>query len=238
MRSQFHIIVLLVCIVCAAGCIKNQDSSQISATLETQSPHQTETHPNNISRPTEDQENMITMNTGNVTAIPTIIEPIQSIEPVLTVTTMQPVLSSTPALPVSTIRPDPIVVFRDATLLSLDDLQTKKNAVLSSYRSGKIIELKEQADLYENALRRNSILPKVPTKMDYVKVSYYDYVDRASQSAQSFHNGADRWIANDKSSANAYFDAGIIASDRADIAEKRIRTFFKNYVTQVQTNLT
>lgn len=87
-------------------------------------------------------------------------------------------------------------------------------------------------------IRTNSVIPDIPSKMDYARMNYYEYTDQAGQFAQSFTDGANRWIASDKASANSLFDAAIMASDRADIADKRIRVFLRDHVLTVQQNQT
>jgi hypothetical protein len=125
---------------------------------------------------------------------------------------------------------DPVVDFRDRTLLVLDNLQESKEGVIRTYKSGDMAKVKEKATDYTLFIRRNSAVTNMPRKMDYVRLNYYEYTDQAGQFAQCFSDGADRWMANDKSSANSFFDAGVMASDRADIADKRIRMFLKDHV--------
>jgi hypothetical protein len=125
---------------------------------------------------------------------------------------------------------DPVVEFRDRTLLVLDNLQESKDGVLRMYKSGDIANVKAKATDYALFIRRNNAVTNMPRKMDYVRLNYYEYTDQAGQFAQCFTDGADRWMANDKSSANSFFDAGIMASERADIADKRIRVFLKDHV--------
>gem|GEM_PF-1228315 len=156
--------------------------------------------------------------------------PVQTIPP-------EPSLS-----PVRTIKPDrtqePLVAFRDSVLLSLDNLQSAKEGLLLTYRTGDMTRVQQKADEFVLMVRRSSELSNVPTKMDFVRLNYYDYVDQTSQFAKNFKEGADRYLASDKASATSFFEAGIMASDRADISEKRIRTFLSEHVLQVQINQT
>lgn len=142
--------------------------------------------------------------------------------------------------PVRTIMPDrtqePLVAFRDTVLLSLDNLQSAKEGLLLTYRSGDMALVQQKADEFSLMVRRSSELSNVPTKMDFVRLNYYDYIDQTSQFAKNFKDGADRYLASDKASATSYFEAGIMAADRADISEKRIRTFLSEHVIQVQIN--
>ncbi len=141
-----------------------------------------------------------------------------------------------------TIKPDrtqePLVAFRDSVLLSLDNLQSAKEGLLLTYRTGDMTRVQQKADEFVLMVRRSSELSNVPTKMDFVRLNYYDYVDQTSQFAKNFKEGADRYLASDKASATSFFEAGIMASDRADISEKRIRTFLSEHVLQVQINQT
>lgn len=174
-----------------------------------------------------------------------------TVTPGKNVVTDQPNRNFTPELtpspvpsqkPVETLQPvrtqDPLVAFRDKTLLSLNNLQGAKEGILLTYQSGDMVRVKQKAEEYALTIRRNSEITDMPAKMDYVRLTYYEYIDQARQFAQSFRDGADRWIASDKSSANSLYDAGIMASSRADISEKRIRTFFDEHVQPIQINLT
>lgn len=213
------ILLILLCLAFLSGCIKNQEISPVTPAPGTQAPL-----PAGIQGQPE----------GNMTLT---VQPAAS--PAVEQTIIKPTPTVSPSVPVPTpvtIRPDPTIVFRDQTIMTLDDLQAKKEAIITSYRAGDITRVKERAEEYAKTLRKKSTLAGMPQKMDYIRVSYYDYTDRADQCARSFADGADRWLANDKSSANSYFDAGIIASERADMADKRIRTFFRDYVHQVQVN--
>ncbi len=129
-----------------------------------------------------------------------------------------------------TTKPDPNVVFRDRMVLTLDDMQAAKDGILTSYRAGDIARVREKSLEFSRTISNKSIITDMPSKMDYVRMNYYEYVDQAGQFSQSFSDGADRWMASDKASANSLFDAAIMASDRADIADKRIRTFFRDHV--------
>jgi hypothetical protein len=49
--------------------------------------------------------------------------------------------------------------------------------------------------------------------------------DRMTQFADNFKQAASLMERGEKSSANSYVSAGIMAGDRADISDKRIRVF-------------
>lgn len=159
--------------------------------------------------------------------------------PVQNVSAPSPVPSVSPA---RTIMPDrtqdPLVGFRDSVILSLDNLQSSKEGLILTYRSGDIARVQQKANEYALMVRRNGELSDVPTKMDYVRLNYYDYIDQAGQVAKNFKDGADRYMASDKASATSFFEAGIMLADRADISDKRIRTFLNEHVRQVQINQT
>jgi hypothetical protein len=133
-------------------------------------------------------------------------------------------------------KPDPSIEFRDKTLLLLDNMQAAKEGILLSYRAGDYDRVREKAKELTELIRKNSIIREIPIKMDYARMNYYEYIDQVGQFAQSCTDGANRWISSDKASANSLFDAAVMASDRADIADKRIRTFFVEHLPPVQTN--
>lgn len=137
------------------------------------------------------------------------------------------------AIPITsqpTRKPDPNVIFRDRMVLTLDDMQSAKDGILASYHAGDIARVREKSIEFSKTISNKSIITDMPSKMDYVRMNYYEYIDQAGQFSQSFSDGANRWMASDKASANSLFDAAIMASDRADIADKRIRTFFRDHV--------
>jgi hypothetical protein len=216
-----HIPLLLIILgtfVLGAGCVQNQNGSQVIS-------------------PVQEQITVVTT--------PTQIEPTPWITPVQSTTTTvhqtaHPIQTTLPTqipqpfvTPVPTRTQDPTVTFRDHILLTLDNLQVGKDGILKAHQRGDVVRVRDTAREFEQTLQRKDVLAGMPSKMDYVRVNYYEYADRAGQFAQSFEEGASRWLANDKSSANSFFDAGIIASERADIADKRIRTFLKDHVQEV-----
>nr|WP_319538299.1 hypothetical protein [uncultured Methanospirillum sp.] len=169
----------------------------------------------------------------------------QTPAPLMSSSDTRPVQTTSPGpslSPVRTIMPDrtqePLVAFRDVVLLSLDNLQSAKEGLLLTYRTGDMARVQQKAEEFSLMVRRSSELSNVPTKMDYVRLNYYDYIDQTGQYAKSFKDGADRYLASDKASATSLFEAGIMAADRADISDKRIRTFLSEHVFQVQINQT
>ena len=217
-------ILLLFILSLVAGCVQNTSPPVPVPTPET--------------TPVQIQENTPSEPVSTVVNAP-LAEQITPISPELTLIDPTPLPTSQPDVMVKqTTTPDPTVVFRDRTLLTLDNMQGAKEGVLLMYKEGDIARVKEKADAYALLIRRNSEVSGMPMKMDYVRLNFYEYTDQAGQFAQSFSDGAARWMANDKSSANSLFDAGVMASDRADIADKRIRTFLKEHVQDVQINQT
>jgi len=144
--------------------------------------------------------------------------------------------------PVRTFIPDrtqdPLVGFQDRVLLTLDNLQGAKEGLLLTYQTGDMVRVQQKAEELSLMVRRNSELSDVPTKMDYVRLNYYDYIDQTGQFAKNFKEAADRYLASDKASATSLFQAGIMTADRADISDKRIRTFLSEHVHPVQINQT
>ncbi|HWQ63978.1 MAG TPA: hypothetical protein VN429_06140 [Methanospirillum sp.] len=216
-----YCIVILVCLIFLAGC--TSEPSPISpASNSSQTPASTLTpvEPVHVNAP----ETPVPMASSGT--IPDIKNP-----------------SPVPSIsPVRTVMPDwtqdPLVGFRDSIILSLDNLQSGKEGLILTYRSGDIARVQQKANEYALMVRRNSELSDVPTKMDFVRLNYYDYIDQTEQVAKNFKDGAARYLASDKASATSFFEAGIMASDRADISDKRIRTFLSEHVRQVQINQT
>jgi len=226
MTSQIpSLIFILLILTLVAGCVQNTPiPSPIPTAADTPVPTQTE----GTGEPTyQDTSSPSPQTTTPVTPELTVITP-----------TLLPVPEPSAPAVQQTPRQDPSVAFRDRTLFALENLQEAKNGILLLYKSGDIARMKEKADDYIVLIRKNGVITDMPKKMDYVRLNYYEYTDQAGQFAQSFSDGSTRWMANDKSSANSLFDAGVMASDRADIAEKRIQTFLKDHVQQVQINQT
>lgn len=217
------LLLISLCVI-MAGCVQSpSDSDQFNINVSSPStsepvPQIESSEANHTERSTEELQNQTILVTPSLTPIPT---------PEMT----------TP-LPTSTITPqktqDPNVVFMEKTLLSLDDMQAAKEGLILTYQSGDMVRLGAKARELRDLIRQNGVITGMPAKMDYVRLNYYEYTDQASQFSQTFIDGSDRWLASDKSSANSLFDAGIMAASRADIADKRIRTFFKEHVMPVQ----
>lgn len=217
------LLLIPICII-MAGCVQAPVDNNHSA-IDTSSPaisepvHQIESsEANHTEQPAEALQNQTISVTPSLTPIPT---------PELT----------TP-LPTSTTAPqktqDPNIAFMEKTLLSLDDMQAAKEGLILIYQSGDMVRLGAKARELRDLIRQNGVITGMPAKMDYVRLNYYEYTDQASQFSQTFIDGSDRWLASDKSSANSYFDAGIMAASRADIADKRIRKFFEEHVMPTQ----
>ena len=186
--------------------------------------------------PAEDINQVITVNDSESGSIITpapiqtdnISHPISTIIQPDPYRTPKPVSVNTP--PITTLKPDRTIVFRDRILFALDEMQAAKEGILLTYRAGDIERVREKSKDLSRIIRENGEISDMPSKMDYARMNYYEYTDQASQFAQSFTDGANRWIASDKASANSLFDAAVMASNRADIADKRIRTFFHDHV--------
>ncbi|HWQ66124.1 MAG TPA: hypothetical protein VN372_04555 [Methanospirillum sp.] len=150
----------------------------------------------------------------------------------------EPVPSGTPFIPPAIATPGPLVIYRDQVLAMMAELQTAKEGLLLSYQANDITKTEEKAADLEKMIRRNAYLTDTPTKMDYIKVNWNEYIRQLTSCVQSFKDGSARWKVNDKASATSLFDAGLIAADRADIAVKHIRIFFDDHVPDVQLNST
>ena len=218
------LLLILVILTLGAGCIQNNQVNTPEPTGQavSQATVGTQAEPENMTTP-----------------VP-VIQPDNQSEPSPTIKQPHPYATSKP-LPTNTIatqKPDRTIAFRDWMLLTLDDMQGAKEGIILTYRAGDIERVKVKSKELSDLIRKNGVITDMPSKMDYARMNYYEYIDQAGQFAQSFSEGANRWIASDKSSANSYFDAAMMASDRADIADKRIRTFFKEYIQPTQINQT
>jgi hypothetical protein len=214
-------IVILIGLTFMAGCT----SGPSSTTLSSDSSH----------IPVSNQSPMAPVHV-NTTETPV---PVLSSDTLPAIKTPSPVPSISPIQTIKLDRTqDPLVGFRDSIILSLDNLQSAKEGLILTYRSGDIARVQQKADTYALMVRRNSELSDVPTKMDFVRLNYYNYIDQTEQVARNFKDGAARYLSSDKASATSFFEAGIMAADRADISDKRIRTFLTEHVRQIQINQT
>lgn len=218
------LLIILVSFALIAGCTQTSPVTNTSSPLSPSSVATTvvneSSHPETISHVTPaPQENQTP-----ITSVPTLGTPLPTPEPT--------------TLPAPVQTQDPDVEFRDRTLLALDNMNSAKEGLLLTYKSGDMDRVKAKAEELTNLIRKNDEVTDMPAKMDYVRLNYYGYIDQVSQFAETFTEGSTRWLASDKSSANSFFDAGIMASDRADISDKRIRKFFDEHVLPVQINLT
>lgn len=149
-------------------------------------------------------------------------EPAQVSEQEIPVPPVQPNLSETP-LPTPTA--DPNLAFSELVLTKLDLIQEGKKKVLSAWEAEDPALASSRVDELLHLIRNNNDGSTFPKKMDYVRLNYYDFIDRMSQFADNFKQAASLMERGEKSSANSYVSAGIMAGDRADISDKRIRVF-------------
>lgn len=149
-------------------------------------------------------------------------EPVPVKEPDLPETQVQPVITEKP-LPTPTA--DPNLAFRDLVLTKLDLIQEGKKKVLSAWEAEDPALTSSRVDDLRHLIRNNNDGSTFPKKMDYVRLNYYDFIDRMTQFADNFKQAASLMERGEKSSANSYVSAGIMAGDRADISDKRIRVF-------------
>lgn len=207
---------ILVILILGAGCIQNNqmNAPESPGDADSQVTLRTLAEPENITTPVP-----VIQPDNQSNPSPTIIQP-----------NPYPTSKLLPTNTIPTQKPDRTITFRDWTLLTLDDMQAAKEGIILTHRAGDIERVKVKSKELSDMIRKNSVITDMPSKMDYARMNYYEYIDQAGQFAQSFTEGANRWIASDKASANSYFDAALMASDRADIADKRIRTFFKDYI--------
>ena len=149
-------------------------------------------------------------------------EPAKVSEPDIPVTPVQPSISETP-LPTPTA--DPNLAFSELVLTKLDLIQEGKKKVLSAWEAEDPALVSSLVDDLRHLIRNNNDGSTFPKKMDYVRLNYYDFIDRMSQFADNFEQAASLMERGEKSSANSYVSAGIMSGDRADISDKRIRVF-------------
>jgi hypothetical protein len=217
------VIIFFIMITCACGCIQNQTSpgsekgfsDAVPATMipvsETITPIPTES--------TNQTENISPALLENITRPAPVVSPSQS-----------PVVSQheTPFAPPV---PDKNVAFRDMVLPMIDLMQNAKAGVLLSGEAGDPGAIENKTRELSVMIRNNAGLKDVPRKMDYVLVNYHEYIDQMTQFTSSYASAAERLKAGDPASSRSYQDAGKIASDRADIAVKRITVFFEEHLT-------
>lgn len=217
------ILLISLCVI-MAGCVQSpSEQNQPNTDLAVPSPSET-VLPIEPPEATEAEQSADTVQNETIPGAP-LITPLPTQNPATPVPTTT--VSSQPTK-------SPNVVFMEKTLLSLDDMQGAKEGLLLTHRSGDMVRVNAKARELRDLIRKNGMITGMPAKMDYVRLNYYEYTDQASQFAQTFIDGSDRWLASDKASANSYFDAGIMAASRADIADKRIRKFFEEHVLPVQ----
>lgn len=241
--KQLAFILLILCIA-LAGCVQNDTGIapvDIQATVTDENQTVGNVTPNTEENLTTDKnvtevnlsENQTAtekipanMSQGSVVPENTTqnVTPSRTIPPTGEVTTIPEVIS-TVALP------DKNAAFRDTVMPMISLMQEKKNVVtaLNSDTDGAVIIKKVL--VLSDMINANQRLTDVPKKMDFVKVSYDDYIDQMTQVVNNYKAAAERLTAGDKASAKSYFDAGIIASDRADMAVKKIEVFFRDHIT-------
>lgn len=131
--------------------------------------------------------------------------------------------------PVSTPTPDKNIQFRSQVIHNLTLLQEGKEQVLNAWQAANTSELdKSVADL-RHLIRNNDDASSFPKKMDYVRLNYYDYIDRLTQFTDNFAFASERLNKGDNGSAYSYGQAGQMSGERADISEKRIITFLDDH---------
>lgn len=131
--------------------------------------------------------------------------------------------------PVPTQTTEPNLAFREKVTKQLDLIQEGKTKVLDAWKAGDITATGSYVEDLRHFIRNNNDASTFPKKMDYVRVSYYDFTDRMSQFVDNFGNAAALMEKGQNSSANSYGSAGIMAGDRADISDKRIRVFLEDH---------
>jgi len=131
--------------------------------------------------------------------------------------------------PVPTQTTEPNLAFREKVTKQLDLIQEGKTKVLDAWKAGDINATGSHVEDLRHLIRNNNDASTFPKKMDYVRLSYYDFIDRMSQFADNFGHAAALMEIGQNSSANSYGLAGIMAGDRADISDKRIRVFLKDH---------
>ncbi|MDD3573703.1 hypothetical protein [Methanospirillum sp.] len=152
-------------------------------------------------------------------------EPVQVSEPDTPVPVMTPMEEKTVPTPVS----DPNLAFRDLVHGKLDLIQEGKEAVLSAWEAEDPVLTASLVEDLHHLIRNNNDASTFPKKMDYVRVNYYDFIDRMIQFTDNFGQAASLMEKGEESSANSYVAAGIMAGDRADISDKRIRVFLRDH---------
>ncbi|MDD1724839.1 MAG: hypothetical protein LUQ07_06900 [Methanospirillum sp.] len=131
--------------------------------------------------------------------------------------------------PIATPTPDKNIRFRSQVIQNLTALQEGKEQVLNNWKSANTTELDQSVANLRHLIRNNNDAGSFPKKMDYVRLNYYDYIDRLTQFADNFALASERRNKGDNGSAYSYEKAGEMSGERADISEKRIITFLDDH---------
>jgi len=140
-----------------------------------------------------------------------------------------PVATEVPQTILPTPTSDPNRAFRDLGITKLDLIQEGKKKVLSAWEAADPALTGERVEELRHAIRNNNDGSTFPKKMDYVRLNYYDFIDRMTQFADNFKQAAQLMERGENGSANSYAAAGVMAGDRADISDKRIRVFLRDH---------
>mgnify|MGYP000955115858 CR=1 FL=1 len=154
----------------------------------------------------------------------------QSTEPIQAApVTVPPTHTAIPTPQITAGPTDPNRAFRDLVITKLDLMQDGKKAVLAAWDADDPTQAQSKIQELYHLIRNNNDASSFPKKMDYVRLNYYDYIDRMTQCAENFKQAAEMRERGENGSAQSYASAGIIAGDRADISDKRIRTFLRDH---------
>ncbi|HOL40238.1 hypothetical protein [Methanospirillum sp.] len=206
-----YCIVLLVLIagVFISGCVSNAPApspvSEIPAT----------------DVPTENPPPQGTPVVENLSEEPTVVSTQEIPTPLVTTEVPQTIMPTPTA--------DPNSAFHDMVITRLDLIQEGKKKVLSAWEAADPALTGSRVEELRHAIRNNNDGSTFPKKMDYVRLNYYDFIDRMTQFADTFKEAASLMERGENGSAQSYAAAGVMAGDRADISDKRIRVFLRDH---------
>ncbi|NLW77751.1 hypothetical protein KSK55_14260 [Methanospirillum purgamenti] len=143
--------------------------------------------------------------------------------------TTSPIITPEPTTPVQVPTPDPNLAFQELVITKLDLIQEGKKAVLDTWNAGDALAAQTHINELRQRIRNNNDASTFPKKMDYVRLQYYDFIDRMIQFTDNFDQAAILRNKGESGSSNSYVSAGIMAGDRADISDKKIRVFLNEH---------
>jgi hypothetical protein len=132
----------------------------------------------------------------------------QSTEPIQAApVTVPPTHTAIPTPQITAGPTDPNRAFRDLVITKLDLMQDGKKAVLAAWDADDPTQAQSKIQELYHLIRNNNDASSFPKKMDYVRLNYYDYIDRMTQCAENFKQAAEMRERGENGSAQSYASA-------------------------------